>query len=70
MRLRVDQESCCGSGMCALVAPDVFDQDTADGRVVLLDASPPPALHDAVRHAIHACPCGVIGEDAGPGTAV
>ncbi|HEX5113560.1 MAG TPA: ferredoxin [Pseudonocardiaceae bacterium] len=60
MRVSVDHEHCCGAGMCVLIAPDVFDQHGADGRVVLLDDSPPAAQHDAVRQAAQACPCGVI----------
>jgi len=67
MRLNVDQAHCCSSGMCVLIAPEVFDQDLADGRVVLLDPTPPPARHEAVRQAMQACPCGVISADAGPG---
>jgi ferredoxin len=63
MRLRVNQDQCCSSGMCTFIAPDVFDQDLLDGRVLLLDPTPPPAHHEAVRHAIHTCPCGAISED-------
>ena len=62
MRLRVDQDQCCSSGMCALIAPDVFDQDPMSGQVVLLDPSPPDDHRDAVRQAIQTCPCGVISE--------
>ncbi len=32
MELRVDRERCLSAGMCALTAPDVFDQDAEDGR--------------------------------------
>ncbi|WJY37083.1 ferredoxin [Streptomyces sp. P9-2B-2] len=67
MRLRVDQARCCRSGMCALMAPEVFDQDLEDGRVLLLDPTPPPALHEAARRAIEVCPCEAITEGAGPG---
>jgi ferredoxin len=63
MRLNVDQAHCCGSGMCVLIVPEVFDQDLDDGRVVLLDPAPPPGHHEAVRRAIHSCPCGVISEE-------
>jgi ferredoxin len=63
MRLNVDQARCCSSGMCVLIVPGVFDQDLEDGRVVLLDPAPPPDRREAVRRAIHACPCGVISEE-------
>jgi ferredoxin len=42
--------------MCALTAPEVFDQDDTDGRVRVRDAAPPPALHGAVRRAVDMCP--------------
>lgn len=60
MRLRVDQDQCCSSGICALTAPEVFDQDSLNGQVIMLDPTPPAEHHEAVREAIHACPCGVI----------
>lgn len=67
LRLRVDRERCIGSGMCALTAPDVFDQDDDDGRVRLLDARPPagPAT-TAARQAAGLCPAGAITA-SGPG---
>ncbi|CAM03511.1 hypothetical protein SACE_4242 [Saccharopolyspora erythraea NRRL 2338] len=46
--------------MCALTAPDVFDQDGGDGRVLLLDAAPPAGEHDAAREAAQLCPAGAI----------
>lgn len=61
MRVTVDQERCCSAGNCAMLAPDVFDQRDEDGAVVLLDASPAPDLHDAVREAAAMCPASAIG---------
>ncbi|QUH06067.1 ferredoxin [Saccharopolyspora erythraea] len=60
MRVEVDRERCCGAGMCALTAPEVFDQDGEDGRVLLLDAAPLAGEHDAVREAAQLCPAGAI----------
>jgi ferredoxin len=60
MRVEVDVPKCVGSGQCALLAPDVFDQREEDGMVVLLDESPPVELHDAVREAAVVCPAAVI----------
>lgn len=60
MRIVVDRERCIGAGMCALTAPDRFDQDTEDGKVLLLHPTPPPAHHAATRQAARACPAGAI----------
>ncbi|WP_067967198.1 ferredoxin [Nocardiopsis trehalosi] len=68
MRPRVDRERCIGAGMCALRSPETFDQDPDDGRVLLLDAAPPPERHAAVREAAGTCPSGAITLDGrGPG---
>ncbi|MET7401032.1 ferredoxin [Dactylosporangium sp. NPDC005572] len=56
MKVRVELDRCVGGGQCVLAAPDVFDQRDEDGLVILLQASPPTELHDAVREAAHACP--------------
>ncbi|WP_459549186.1 ferredoxin [Nocardia sp. X0981] len=56
----VDRERCVGAGMCALLAPEVFDQDTADGRVLLLDPAPPVVWRPAAREAAHSCPAAAI----------
>lgn len=61
MELRVDRERCIGAGMCALIAPAVFDQDEADGRVRVLDPTPSAPHHPTVREAAHSCPAAAIG---------
>ncbi|MGW6563864.1 ferredoxin [Streptomyces sp. NPDC054975] len=60
LRLNVDRDRCAGAGMCALTAPDVFDQDDEEGLVVLLQ--PTPALEDraAARMAAGLCPAEAI----------
>ena len=55
----VDEDLCIGAGQCVLVAPGIFDQDDK-GLVVLLDATPPPALRDAARKAAKLCPARAI----------
>ncbi|MGW4070730.1 ferredoxin [Nocardia grenadensis] len=60
VELVVDRERCIGAGMCALLAPEVFDQDDADGRVLLLAPAPPAAHHPAAREAAHNCPAAAI----------
>ena len=60
MKVTVDKDKCCGAGTCVLVAPDVFDQGEDDGIVILLDPTPPAALHASVREAVAVCPAAAI----------
>lgn len=60
MKITVDEPKCVGAGQCVLIAPDVFDQRDEDGMVVLLEESPAPDLHDAVRESAVACPAAAI----------
>ncbi|MET9437263.1 ferredoxin [Streptomyces sp. NPDC006551] len=70
MDVRVDRDRCLGAGMCALTAPEVFDQDQDEGLVVLLNARPSQERRAAVRVAAGACPAAVITlTDRGPSTA-
>lgn len=57
MRVTADREVCVGAGMCALTAPEVFDQDD-DGIVVVLRPAPDGAEADVAREAVHLCPSG------------
>lgn len=58
--LSVDRDRCIGAGMCAMTAPEVFDQDPDDGLVLLLDTAPPQAQQAAARMAAGVCPSGAI----------
>jgi len=58
-KVAVDEDLCIGAGQCVLVAPQIFDQDDR-GLVILLDARPPPALHEAARKAAKLCPARAI----------
>ncbi|MFG2812090.1 ferredoxin [Streptomyces sp. NPDC048410] len=60
LRIAVDLERCCGSGMCALTAPGVFDQRDSDGRVVLLEQFASKNMEDSVKLASENCPCAAI----------
>ena len=62
VRVNVDTAACIGAGQCALVAPDVFDQDD-DGIVMLLNAAPSEPEHAATRRAAALCPARVIVVD-------
>ncbi|MFC4093484.1 ferredoxin [Micromonospora sp. GCM10011541] len=63
LRVRVDRDRCCGSGNCVLTAPEVFDQDDADGLVLLRFTAPPPEVGERVRRAAGLCPAGAISLD-------
>jgi ferredoxin len=56
MKILADREACASSGMCALTAPGMFDQDEADGRVLLLRDSPAAGHEEAARKAVRYCP--------------
>ncbi|WP_318207330.1 ferredoxin [Streptomyces sp. SJL17-1] len=61
--MRVDRERCIGAGMCAMTAPEVFDQDEDDGLVLLLHAEPPTAHRAAAQLAAGVRPSGAITLD-------
>lgn len=60
MHLTIDAEACVGSGQCALVVPEVFDQDDDEGTVVLLGADPAEEFHRDVYEAVSRCPVRAI----------
>ncbi|RZQ61452.1 ferredoxin [Amycolatopsis suaedae] len=59
MKIEVNDPACVGSGQCALVAEDLFDQDD-DGIVVLLRDHAGPEHQDAARRAAALCPARAI----------
>lgn len=59
MRVTADRDVCVGAGMCALTAPDAFDQDD-DGVVIVLRPSPGPGEQEAAREAELLCPSGAV----------
>jgi ferredoxin len=59
MRVTADRDVCVGAGLCALTAPEVFDQDD-DGLVTVLDADPGEANQPKARDASHLCPSGAV----------
>jgi ferredoxin len=60
MNVIVEEAKCVASGLCVLLAPEVFDQRDEDGIVVLLAVTPTPALYDAVRESALVCPAAAI----------
>ncbi|MEU2677753.1 MULTISPECIES: ferredoxin [unclassified Streptomyces] len=59
MRVTAVREVCVGAGMCALTAPEVFDQDD-EGLVTVLDAEPDGAARPLAREAGVLCPSGAV----------
>lgn len=59
MGVVVQRGACVGAGQCALVAPDVFDQDN-DGIVLLLEPDPEGAILLAATRAARLCPARAI----------
>jgi ferredoxin len=60
MKIEADREICCSSGMCVLTAPDLFDQDEEDGRVMVLAQPEDKAQEDLARQAAQLCPSRAI----------
>lgn len=54
-RIVADRDLCQGHGVCVQEAPELFRLDV-ESRVVVLDASPPAALHPKRDAAIRHCP--------------
>ncbi|MBB5937026.1 ferredoxin [Streptomyces zagrosensis] len=60
MKVRVEEDACVASGMCAYLAPEVFDQRDDDGVVVVLQEAPGEDQHEAVWDAVRNCPAQVL----------
>lgn len=60
MKVTVEADKCVAAGQCVLIAPEVFDQRDEDGIVVLLEETPAPESHDAVRESAAVCPAAAI----------
>ena len=60
MKVSVEADKCVAAGQCVLLAAEVFDQRDEDGVVVLLDETPGPEHHDAVRESALVCPAAAI----------
>jgi ferredoxin len=55
MRVAVDRDLCEANGVCAGLAPEVFDLDDEDYLHVLV-TEVPPGQHGVVRSAVASCP--------------
>ena len=59
MRVTTEHDRCVGSGQCAMLSPEVFDQDD-DGLVVVLQEEPAAELLDDAHRAAELCPSRAI----------
>ena len=55
MRVVVDRDLCEANGICAGLAPEVFDLDDED-YLHIMAPEVPAGQADAVRHAVTSCP--------------
>ncbi|ASR35522.1 ferredoxin [Prauserella marina] len=60
MKVRVDEDKCCGFAACLSTAPELFDIDDDQIAVVLVDGEVPERLHGCARDAAQACPTDAI----------
>ncbi|WP_416416387.1 ferredoxin [Paenarthrobacter aromaticivorans] len=60
MKFDINVDKCVGAGVCALAAPEVFDQNDDDGIIVVLDPNPPREQAQRIQDAATRCPAAVI----------
>jgi ferredoxin len=60
MKIVADLEQCIGAGVCVMTAPDVFDQNAEDGRVMVLTEHVSGTAAAFARQAVDRCPSGAL----------
>ena len=60
MYITIARENCTSCGNCVLVAPEFFDLDDNDARVVLIKDQPNESEIATIREAINDCPTDVL----------
>jgi len=56
VKVTVDLDACQGYLSCMLAAPEVFDVDDDEGKVVVLQPQPGEELYADIETAVRACP--------------
>ncbi|WP_309071996.1 ferredoxin [Arthrobacter sp.] len=59
-RIELDEPRCVASGLCVMVAPDVFDQRNDDGIAIVLSEEPADETLAGVREAVTLCPAAAL----------
>jgi ferredoxin len=67
MNVRILRNQCCGNGLCAEIAPAVFQLDSKMKSVVL---DPEAASRETLIEAAEACPCAAIVVEDDDGNSV
>lgn len=60
----IDEEKCCGYGLCAEACPEVFEVSAEGMAHVLVDVVD-AELIPRVKEAVEACPMGAVSFDDG-----
>jgi len=60
MQIVVNRQRCIGAGLCALRLPSVFEQDSEEGLVVLLDETGAAHTREELAAAEYGCPSQAI----------
>lgn len=60
MQAKVIEDKCCGFATCISVAPEVFDIDSDQIAVPLIEGDLPDRLVQCARDAAEACPTDAI----------
>ena len=61
MKLKVDKDKCIGCGACAAICPDVFEIDTDQLAISIVDEVSADVMEDAID-AKEGCPVDAIKE--------
>jgi ferredoxin len=60
MKISIEYDRCEGHGRCVDAAPEIFELDDQEGRVVLLEQEPPEELRGKASAAVDACPVAAL----------
>lgn len=58
--IEFDEARCVAAGLCAMVAPEVFDQRDDNGVAILLTENPTDEQLPGVQEAISLCPAAAL----------
>jgi len=62
MRLFIDRDACCATGMCGAIAPEHIEFGD-DGRPIVVSGQISADALEAVESAVHSCPTAALRLD-------